>query len=61
VLVTVRDDDALVVLDADGAPVGDPVPVGDAPVSVAVSADGTRVYVVSQRSNDLTVLTVAEG
>jgi YVTN family beta-propeller protein len=29
------------------ATIGDPIPVGDAPVSAAVSPDGTRLYVTN--------------
>ncbi|WP_185921697.1 YncE family protein [Streptomyces sp. WAC06614] len=52
--------DAVLVIDtATGARVGNPVPVGDAPVDVALTPDGSRAFVVNNASNNVSVIDTA--
>ena len=57
--VTNRNDATVTVIDAAFADVlGDPIAVGAAPVGVAVSPDGTRIYVTNQDNFNVQVITL---
>jgi DNA-binding beta-propeller fold protein YncE len=38
---------------------GTPIPVGDTPVGVAITPDGTTVYVTNAKDNTVTPITLA--
>ncbi len=55
-LVTNRRSNTVSLLDAQGRTAGKPIPVGEAPLDVAISPDGVRAFVSNSESGTLSVI-----
>jgi YVTN family beta-propeller protein len=51
-----RDDDAVIPFDTATGEVGEPIAVGDEPVGIAITPDGTRAYVANFNSGTVSVI-----
>ena len=58
--VTNESDDTVSVINtATNAVVGSPIPVGDAPLVIAITPDGTKAYVTNQDADTVSVIDTA--